>query len=110
MAIGAGVVLRPGSAALAPVHPSIAEAARESGLGMIGVHQAGLNPFGLVLPVHRHRDVVVGLHRDIKTERLLREEGADQHSESSEDDDGLTRSHELPPWSKDSRCAAARES
>src|SRR5712692_10033977 len=103
MAVGARVVLRPGSAAFAPVHAPPTEAAGEAGLGMIGVHEAGLNPLGLVLPVDRQGDVVVGLHRYVETEWLLREEDADQQSGGSEDDECLTRNHELHPWSQDSR-------
>src|SRR5262249_321460 len=102
MPVGAGIVLRPRRAAFAPIHAAAEEPARKTGFGVIGVHQASLDPFGLLLPVLGHVYVVVGLHRYVELERLLRSEHANQKCGSSQDEDSLSRNHEVSPWSKDS--------
>src|SRR5262249_45424460 len=70
---------------------------------VVGVHEAGLNPFARLLPIGRHGHVVVGLERHVKAERFLREKRAHHESGDAEGDDGLTGNHESASWSKDTK-------
>src|SRR5208337_2344760 len=74
--VGARIVLSPTGIALAPVHHhSPAEtapaAAAESGVGVLGIHQAGENVLGAFLPVRRYGDLVIPFQAGINAERLL---------------------------------------
>src|SRR5262249_23688370 len=70
VAVCAGIVLGPTGAAFAPVAAESAEASKaaaaaEAGVWMLRIHQARLNPFGLLVPVGWHGNVVIAFEADI---------------------------------------------
>src|ERR1700723_3056824 len=72
MAIGARIVLRPTGTAYAPIEKrSPADPPRQQRIRMLGVHQAGEDPFRLILPIGGHRYVVVPFKAGVLPKRFL---------------------------------------
>lgn len=75
VAVGARVVLGPTGAAEFPIEDGAVAAgiAAEAGFGVLGVHEAGEDPLGLLAKVGREFDVVVRFEGGVDAERTLLE-------------------------------------
>src|ERR1700676_5470231 len=74
MAIGPGIVLRPTGESLAPVRHVTAKPAANAAevrVGMLRIHQSGEDPFRVLAPVLRQRNVVLALNVGVNTEWSL---------------------------------------
>ncbi len=68
MPVGPRIILSPTGAAFQPRGPrAVTVVAPETRVGMLGIHQAREDPFGLLLPILRHLHVVVRFHAAIET-------------------------------------------
>src|SRR5580704_17804429 len=94
MPVGARIILSPTGAAFEPRGSgSITVIAGEARMGMLRIHQAGEDPFGLILPVWRHFDVVVGLHASIETPGTLEAIQRDREQDSRAQPQRIPESH-----------------
>ncbi len=72
MPVRARIILGPAGAAVGPVSaPESETPPAEARLRVHRIHQSGEDPFGLLLIVRRHRDVIVAFQADVHAPRHL---------------------------------------
>src|SRR5260221_5870678 len=87
------IILRPASPAFAPVHGTVT-IARKQRIGMLRIHQPALDPFSFLLPVRRHRNVIVRLHTGIDAEGTLeRVQRSEQGNSTAQPPKRATENH-----------------